>query len=1469
MNKDISIKYLILLLCGLWTQQNLLSQTVLFETTPKTGALTTFNNVVASNVVTVTSPSFSTFPSTTAPCTETPSRTLTDTRTTFTRTTASSFPALVMKISPSSSSYKLVLKDIKFKISSDAANVKFRVACGVSGDGAPAIHSGTPYSDEYTPTLVSACNTSTTANTTEQTWAVPTDLMGSNVADDTHDFYLSFYFYNAPVGGAQIRISSVTINGCVVAATAATDCTSQYIPFGNTAVPYHNYNLVLADEFDSTTYNRTHWTPRASGGFGATMREKNIVMSDGKAHLRYTWDSIPSATTAGLNDTAYIGTGLNSIHNLKYGYYELKCKLYGGGGTMRGLHQSFWQAYSSPTTEMRLKDLAPAYLKSIETQGFEYDSDSRTLQPSIFMPTTSFNTDVLFTRNLGQSADGFTYFTHAKEYFFNNQYMTCGVEVMKDSIRFYFNGKLRNAYPITYPLNRQFGASGVLLSALPTPEGYYAATTIMPLPQAGAAFSIEYFRFFAPKTAIGLNVLSNFLFGDPRGVVNATNQRQPSNWINPKTKDIIGNSVTFDTIAATMTNALYHPDPYNTWSMLHKHTAAYRTATRQIVEYIPNGLYELSAYIQCSNKTGDSVLMQVKTRNWNNTADTLYKTSINDNSNTADATWRRVILRGVPVTNNLATVEFYSKAAANSYTYIDSVVFTGIADTLFTVSKSACTNGGITLIAKNDVPETTTYRWEVSTYQNGAYNAWAQLSTGVTSAGNTAGFGATYSTVTKDTLNITTIPIDLLKARYRCVMTTAATSITAAYIRYSNVFQIAEINPAIAIAPTTNTPTFLGSTVLLNATVSGGSGAFPNYLWTGVNNFSDTSRASFIPNMTLAKNGTYTLKVTDSKGCYASQNINVNVTATATNPFTVDVTASTSVVAYTNLQLNAAITGGSGNFTYTWQGVTGFTANTQNPTRTSVLVRDSGRYVVFVTDNATGFIASDTVMVSIGKRKQSITFNAINNVASYTGSTTATLTATANTGLPVRFISSNTGLISLLSSNTIGFGRTRPDYSIEATTPITTSKVRVYSTQSSHFHIREFRAFAPNTEGYPSDVLTDGAEKSVKGLTNLALDATVSASGQYALGQTYMPRNVTDSTQTTSWVSQQAGDLPAEKWIQLDFATPTPIGNVQFINGWQSSGTWNSLMSNYAMQYWNGTSWVNFADCKVRVSAIQDGDDNTLADTVSQTICVNTTTKAVVNNTSLPFSGNVYLQGSYNTTTGLMNDNLRTLNLIPTTEPYSALFTQVKGNNNAQTTPAVLATTGSTAIADWVFLELRNATTPSTVVATQSALVRCDGTIVDKDGNTVLYFNTIPEGDYFVAVRHRNHLGIRTSTPLSMTEKTTTVFDFTSTASSIYVNPSITTNTPTTTVTYNGNTFRALWTGDVNRDGFIKYNGSSNDRGVILTKVGGILTGTSSGYISEDINLNGIAKYNGSANDRAVLLTNVGGVLTNVLNQHL
>jgi hypothetical protein len=68
-----------------------------------------------------------------------------------------------------------------------------------------------------------------------------------------------------------------------------------------------------------------------------------------------------------------------------------------------------------------------------------------------------------------------------------------------------------------------------------------------------------------------------------------------------------------------------------------------------------------------------------------------------------------------------------------------------------------------------------------------------------------------------------------------------------------------------------------------------------------------------------------------------------------------------------------------------------------------------------------------------------------------------------------------------------------------------------------------------------------------------------------------------------------------------------------------------------------------------------------------------------------------------------------------------------------------------------------------------------------------------------------------------------------------------------------------MWAGDINKDGFIKYNGSANDKVSILAKIGlanpnNILTL----YDVNDLNLDGKVKYNGSANDKTNILSNVG-----------
>jgi len=231
-----------------------------------------------------------------------------------------------------------------------------------------------------------------------------------------------------------------------------------------------------------------------------------------------------------------------------------------------------------------------------------------------------------------------------------------------------------------------------------------------------------------------------------------------------------------------------------------------------------------------------------------------------------------------------------------------------------------------------------------------------------------------------------------------------------------------------------------------------------------------------------------------------------------------------------------------------------------------------------------------------------------------------------------------------------------------------------------------------------------------------------------------------------------------------------------------------------------------------------------------------------------------FLQGAYQPATNLMRDDLRTAGLIPTTEPFSGLgFTHAGGGGGETVPPSLLAVTGKNAVVDWVLLELRNATTPATILATRSALLQRDGDVVGVDGYTRVLFN-VPAGQYHVAIRHRNHLGAMTAAPL----------DFSSTATGLDLARS-------TTATY-GSDARAslglgrsaLWRGNVFADQRVKYVGSNNDRDPILTQVGGTVpTNVTTGYLSADVNMDGFVKYTGLDNDRDPIILDLGGTTPN------
>lgn len=226
------------------------------------------------------------------------------------------------------------------------------------------------------------------------------------------------------------------------------------------------------------------------------------------------------------------------------------------------------------------------------------------------------------------------------------------------------------------------------------------------------------------------------------------------------------------------------------------------------------------------------------------------------------------------------------------------------------------------------------------------------------------------------------------------------------------------------------------------------------------------------------------------------------------------------------------------------------------------------------------------------------------------------------------------------------------------------------------------------------------------------------------------------------------------------------------------------------------------------------------------------------------------LQGAYDVNSGLMRDDLRAASLLPQNEPFTAAgFTQVGGGGGEAMPAWMTSVTGKNAVVDWVLVELRDKNTPTTIVATKSAVLQRDGDIVGVDAYPRLLFN-VPAGDYYVTVRHRNHFGVMSSLALTLGPSVVN-YDFSLPAFATYGTNARTTLAPNR---------MGQWSGNAIRDNVLKYTGASNDRDPILLQVGSTVpTNTVPGYSKNDVNLDGVVKYTGPGNDRDPIIVNLGG----------
>lgn len=228
-----------------------------------------------------------------------------------------------------------------------------------------------------------------------------------------------------------------------------------------------------------------------------------------------------------------------------------------------------------------------------------------------------------------------------------------------------------------------------------------------------------------------------------------------------------------------------------------------------------------------------------------------------------------------------------------------------------------------------------------------------------------------------------------------------------------------------------------------------------------------------------------------------------------------------------------------------------------------------------------------------------------------------------------------------------------------------------------------------------------------------------------------------------------------------------------------------------------------------------------------------------------------FLEGPFNVANANMDAGLNNAGLVPLTEPYTSFGYPHVGGGGESTTQPVLNTTGAARVVDWVVIELRNKLNSAQVLATRSALVLRNGNVVSVDGVSDPEFS-IPADNYFIALRHRNHLGIMTNAAIALG----------ATASQLDLSNGTIPLFGGTNATKPVGGKAVLWAGDVNGDGTLQYTGLNNDRDLILVRVGGsVATATYNGYSRTDVNMDGIVKYTGISNDRDLILVNIGGAI--------
>lgn len=193
------------------------------------------------------------------------------------------------------------------------------------------------------------------------------------------------------------------------------------------------------------------------------------------------------------------------------------------------------------------------------------------------------------------------------------------------------------------------------------------------------------------------------------------------------------------------------------------------------------------------------------------------------------------------------------------------------------------------------------------------------------------------------------------------------------------------------------------------------------------------------------------------------------------------------------------------------------------------------------------------------------------------------------------------------------------------------------------------------------------------------------------------------------------------------------------------------------------------------------------------------------------------LEGAYDASSDLMRTDLKSQNVLPTTQPFNVAPWYYQGTER-------MGASAPDTIVDWVLVELRDPNDLSVIIYREAGFVQRGGEIVKADGHSLMEMPAHISSAYMV-IASRNHLPVMSAQPIQVFGNTY-FHDFSQGLSGIYNDLGI----PNAQAAVTANGIVVLSEGDVSGDQQI----NSLDLGQIIREY------FSQGYYQTDINLDGV-----------------------------